>query len=85
MPAIALSISKGFYSAVFRLTVVVAVLLARTTAAGYPPESTFTTIFVLGALTGVVAMVLIGISRPRLRDIDSLEDAESRALNHEWG
>ena len=64
---------------------VVAVLLARTTAAGYPPESTFTTIFVLGALTGVVAMVLIGISRPRLRDIDSLEDAESRALNHEWG
>ncbi|NBP86889.1 MAG: MFS transporter, partial [Mycobacteriaceae bacterium] len=64
---------------------VVAVLLARTTAAGYPPESTFTTIFVLGALTGVVAMVLIGISRPRLRDIGALEDAESRALNHEWG
>lgn len=64
---------------------VVAVLLDRTTAAGYPPESTFTAIFFLGAATGLVAMVLIGVSRPRLRRINPAEEAESRALNHEWG
>ncbi len=64
---------------------VVAVLLDRTTAEGYPPESTFTVIFLLGAATGLIAMVLIGVSRPRLRRVDPLEDADSRALNHEWG
>ncbi|PRC54209.1 MFS transporter, partial [Mycobacterium sp. ITM-2017-0098] len=43
----------------------VAVLLGRTTAAGTPTESSFTLIFLGGAGTAVMAMVLITVSRPR--------------------
>ncbi|KWX56646.1 MFS transporter [Mycobacterium sp. NAZ190054] len=67
---------------------IVAVLLARTTAAGTPAESSFTLIFCAGALTAVLAMVLIALSRPRAVDADTeSEEArlETRAMNHEWG
>ncbi len=65
---------------------VVAVLLSRTSAAGTPVESSFTAIFVGGAGTAMLAMVLIAVSRPRVRATDSDEARyESRAMNHEWG
>jgi hypothetical protein len=64
---------------------IVAVLLSRNTN-GYPPESSFTIIFALGAATGLIAMLLIGASRPRLRPIKTVDDlTDSRAMNHEWG
>jgi len=64
----------------------VAVLLSARSASGYPPESSFTAIFALGAVTGLLAMVLIAASRPRLRELDSVQEiSESRAMNHEWG
>ncbi len=65
---------------------VVAVLLSRPSPTGYPPESSYTAIFALGAVTGVVAMALIAVGNPRLRRADSVDDlTESRAMNHEWG
>jgi len=64
---------------------VVAVLLSRN-GAGYPPESSFTILFALGAATGAAAMLLIAASRPRLRRVESVEEiSESRAMSHEWG
>ncbi len=64
---------------------VVAVLLSRTSN-GHAPESSYTVIFGLGGLTGLAAMLLIGSSRPGLRQIETVEDiTESRAMNHEWG
>jgi MFS family permease len=65
----------------------VAVLLSRSThGSGYPPESSFTVIFGLGAGTAAVAMLLIAVTRPRLRRIESVEEiTDSRAMNHEWG
>jgi len=64
---------------------IVAVLLGRN-GAGRPPESSYTIIFGLGAATGIIAMVLIAASRPRLRPIETVEEAtDSRAMNHEWG
>jgi MFS family permease len=64
----------------------VAVLISRRTPAGFPPESSFTAIFALGAATALLAMVLIAATRPRLRQLDSVEEiSESRAMNHEWG
>lgn len=64
----------------------VAVLLGRTTAAGSPMESSFTLIFLGGAGTAVMAMVLIAVSRPRLKATQTDEARyESRAMNHEWG
>jgi hypothetical protein len=43
-------------------------------------------IFGLGAITGLIATVLIASSRPRLREVETVEDiTESRAMNHEWG
>jgi predicted MFS family arabinose efflux permease len=63
----------------------VAVLLARTTA-GVPMESSFVVIFIGGAVTAALAMVLIAVSRPRTGAIESVEARyESRAMNHEWG
>jgi hypothetical protein len=63
----------------------VAVLLARTTA-GLPKESSFVAIFIGGAATAALALVLITLSRPRERAIESVEARyESRAMNHEWG
>jgi MFS family permease len=63
----------------------VAVLLGRN-GTGRPPESSYTIIFGLGAATGIIAMVLIAASRPRLRHIETVEEVtDSRAMNHEWG
>ncbi len=43
-------------------------------------------IFVGGAVTAALAMVLIAFSRPRRAAIESVEARyESRAMNHEWG
>lgn len=66
---------------------IVAVLLSRHSSANaFPPESSFTIVFALGAVSALVAIVLIGASHPRLRRIDSVEElSESRALNREWG
>jgi len=64
---------------------IVAVLLSRK-GTGLPPESSYTVIFGLGAVTGLVALVLIAVSRPRLRPIETVEElTDSRAMNHEWG
>ncbi len=64
----------------------VAVLLSRTSAAGTPQESSFTLIFLGGAGTAALAIVLIAASRPRSRTTESAEARyESRAMNHEWG
>lgn len=64
---------------------IVAVLLSRTVG-GYPPESSYTAIFALGAITGLIGMLLIVAGRPRLRDVQTLEDiTDARAMNHEWG
>ncbi|TRW76551.1 MFS transporter [Mycolicibacterium sp. 018/SC-01/001] len=63
---------------------VVAVLLGRTDAAGIPLESSFVTIFAAGAVTALLAMVLIAASRPRSRSADA-RSYEMRAMNHEWG
>ncbi|HEX4559909.1 MAG TPA: MFS transporter [Mycobacterium sp.] len=63
----------------------VAVLLGRTTN-GVPMESSFVAIFIGGAATAALAMVLIAFSRPRTGAIESVEARyESRAMNHEWG
>jgi MFS family permease len=66
---------------------VVAVLLGRTVAGtNVPVESSFVVIFIGGAVTAALAMVLIAFSRPRVRPTDSVEARyESRAMNHEWG
>lgn len=64
---------------------VVAVLLSRTSN-GYPPESSYRVIFWLGAVTGLIGMLLIASDRPRLRDIETVDDlTDSRSMNHEWG
>ena len=64
----------------------VAVLLSRTTLAGTPMESSFVAIFVGGAVTAGLAMVLIALSRQRTPTVASPEARyESRAMNHEWG
>jgi MFS family permease len=63
----------------------VAVLLGRTSN-GVPMESSFVAIFIGGATTAGLAMVLIALSRPRRTAIESVEARyESRAMNHEWG
>ena len=66
---------------------VVAVLLGRPLATtGTPPEHAFVTIFIAGAVTAGLAMVLIAVSRGRQRDVASAEaKVDSRAMNHEWG
>ncbi len=63
----------------------VALLLGRTTA-GVPMESSFVAIFIGGAVTAALAMILIALSRPPARPIESVEARyDSRAMNHEWG
>jgi predicted MFS family arabinose efflux permease len=66
---------------------VVAVLLGRPMATtGMPPEHAFVTIFIAGAVTAALAMVLIAVSRGRRRDVVSVEPkVHSRAMNHDWG
>ncbi|MCW1959421.1 MAG: MFS transporter [Mycobacterium sp.] len=63
---------------------IVAVLLSRHPG-GYPPGSSYTPVFVLGAGAAVIGMVLIAASNPRLRAVSSGELSDSRAMNHEWG
>jgi MFS family permease len=65
----------------------VAVLLSRLVAGTtVPVESSFFAIFIGGAATATLAMVLIAMSRPGIRPIDSVEARyETRAMNHEWG
>lgn len=66
---------------------VVAVLLGRTNAAGAPVEGSFVAIFLAGAATAMLAMLLIAVSRPRRPVAEESVEAryESRAMNHEWG
>ena len=65
----------------------VAVLLARTVGGtSVPMESSFVAIFIGGAATATLAMVLIALSRVRARGVETVEARyESRAMNHEWG
>jgi MFS family permease len=64
---------------------IVAVLLSHAPN-GYPSEHSYAVIFGLGALTGLVGMLLIAVGRPRLRNVETVDDAtDSRAMNHEWG
>lgn len=63
---------------------IVAVLLSRNPT-GYPPESSYTASFVLGAVAALLGMLLIAGSRPRLRKVSPAELTDSRAMNHEWG
>lgn len=78
MNAIARTVGSSIAAAV------VAVLLGRSQH-GHTPESSFTIIFGLGALTAAAAMLLIAITRPRLRAASVDDVTESRAMNHEWG
>ena len=79
MNAIARTIGSSVAAAI------VAVLLGRSHTA-YAPESSFIAIFVLGAVTAALALLLIAVSHPRLRRLESIDDiTDSRALNHEWG
>lgn len=65
----------------------VAVLLSRHgRGTTFPPESSYTLIFVLGAVSALVAMLLIAAGNPRLRRVESVDElSDSRAMNHEWG
>lgn len=65
----------------------VAVLLGRTIdGSSVPVESSFVAIFLGGAVTAGLAMVLIALSRIRAGAIETVEARyESRAMNHEWG
>ncbi len=65
----------------------VAVLLQRSTGpTGEPAESAFVTIFIIGAITAALALVLIALSHTRRREVESAEaTVASRAMNHEWG
>jgi len=64
----------------------VAVLLGQSAGTtGLPSEHAFVVIFLAGAVTAGLAMVLIALSRSR-RDTRTAEATiESRAMNHEWG
>lgn len=66
---------------------VVAVLLGTSVSGtGLPPQQSFVTIFIAGAVTAGLAMVLIAVSRPARRKTVSVEaTVDSLAMNHEWG
>jgi hypothetical protein len=62
---------------------VVGVLLSHTLPdTGLPTEHSFVVIFVAGAITAVLALTLIALSRSRTRTATTVD---SRAMNHEWG
>lgn len=65
----------------------VAVLLSRSvTGTGLPSEHAFVAIFVAGAVTAGLAMVLITLSHRRVDEPRSAEATiGARAMNHEWG
>jgi MFS family permease len=81
MNAIARTIGSSIAAAL------VAVLLGRAAGgAGVPMESSFVAIFVGGAVTGLLAMMLIALSRVKSGGNETVEARyESRAMNHEWG
>ena len=81
MNAIARTIGSSLAAAL------VAVLLSQLVAGtAVPLESSFIAIFVGGAATAALAMVLIAFSRPGTGAADSVEARyETRAMNHEWG
>lgn len=66
---------------------VVAMLLSRSApGTAVPMENSFFAIFLGGAVTAALALVLIAVSRPSSRPTASAEARyESRAMNHEWG
>ncbi|WP_307787494.1 MFS transporter [Mycolicibacterium sp. S2-37] len=62
---------------------IVAVLLSHPMpGTGSPAERSFIVIFVAGAATAALAMVLIALSRGRRRTATTVD---SRAMTHEWG
>ncbi|MGV0790907.1 MFS transporter [Mycolicibacterium sp. XJ1819] len=66
----------------------VAMLLSRYIAGTMVPlESSFFAIFIGGAVTAALAMVLVAFSRPSTDRPDESVEArvETRAMNHEWG
>ncbi len=81
MNAIARTIGSSVAAAV------VAMLLSRSVpGSGVPLESSFLAIFLGGAITSTLALVLIFVSRPSSRSAESVEARyETRAMNHEWG
>lgn len=81
MNAIARTIGSSIAAAV------VALLLSRSApGTGVPMESSFFAIFLGGAVTSALALVLIAVSRPTSRPMNSVEARyETRAMNHEWG
>jgi MFS family permease len=81
MNAIARTIGSSVAAAI------VAVLLGRTVSGtAVPMESSFIAIFVGGAATAAMAMLLIALSRTQTRRAETVEARyESRAMNHEWG
>jgi MFS family permease len=81
MNAIARTVGSSIAAAI------VAVLLGRSVAGtAVPMESSFVAIFLGGAVTAALAMVLIAMSRVQARDAETVEARyESRAMNHEWG
>lgn len=65
---------------------VVAVLLGQSIpGTAVPKESSFVVIFSAGAVTAVLALALIVLSRSRERPVDPDARTTSRAMNHEWG
>ncbi|MBU9765087.1 MFS transporter [Mycobacterium sp. TNTM28] len=77
MNAIARTIGSSVAAAV------VAVLLGHRLV---PTEISFVTIFLAGAVSAALAMVLIAVSRAPDRHRESVRTlSESRAMNHEWG
>ena len=81
MNAIARTIGSSIAAAL------VAVLLGRTASGtSVPMESSFVAIFIGGAATAGLALVLIALSRQRTPAVESAEARhETRAMNHEWG
>jgi MFS family permease len=65
---------------------VVAVLLGRSApGTDVPMESGFVVVFVAGAVTAALALILIALTRARPRAVDQDALSHTRAMNHEWG
>lgn len=65
---------------------VVALLLSRSApGTSVPMESSFFAIFLGGAVTSMLALVLIAVSRPSPPVHSAQARYETRAMNHEWG
>lgn len=65
---------------------VVAVMLGRhVMGTGVPSEGSFVIVFVAGAATAALALLLIAFTRTPRRPMDPDALTHSRAMNHEWG